>query len=168
MPLSLNWTFSTFDILHVLRVHRRTFFSYFILRFFTFRKWIIHSLISAHPQIMRTSFFFALLSIYRFSSGDLTQDIDDGASDPGTSVGRPQPAPLQQQPMPGGPPNVPPPNPPGMMKFNLTRKSWFSLISLSLCLTGDLSIVVNKLLMIISLHIITSNKSLLCCRVIVN
>lgn len=81
---------------------------------------------------MRTSFFFVLFSIYRFSSGDLTQDIDDGASDPGTSVGRPQPAPLQQQPMPGGPPNVPPPNPPGMMKFNLTRKSWFSLISLSL------------------------------------
>lgn len=62
----------------------------------------------------------ALISIYRFSSGDLTQECDDGASDPGTSTstGRTIPPPLQQQPMPGGPPNIPPPNPPGKAEFN--------------------------------------------------
>lgn len=62
-----------------------------------------------------------LLSIYRFSSGDLTQEFDDGASDPGASTGIPTP-PLQQQPMPGGPPGIPPPNPPGTVKFNLQYK----------------------------------------------
>jgi synapsin len=55
-----------------------------------------------------------LVSIYRFSSGDLTQECDDGASDPGTSTGRTIPPPLQQQPLPGGPPNIPAPNPPGI------------------------------------------------------
>lgn len=55
-------------------------------------------------------------SVYRFSSGDLSQDCDEVEQQQQQQqqgdapvAARPIPPPLQTQPMPGGPPNIPPP-----------------------------------------------------------
>ncbi|EDS39023.1 synapsin [Culex quinquefasciatus] len=48
----------------------------------------------------------------RFSSGDLSSECEDVDPKDLPPAARPQP-PLQQQPMPGGPPNIPPPPAPG-------------------------------------------------------
>ena len=58
----------------------------------------------------------------RFSSGDLSSECDDvdPNADPSAVPGTSKPPPLQSQPMPGGPPNIPPP--PGNNK-------WTNLIS---------------------------------------
>lgn len=56
------------------------------------------------------------ISIFRFSSGDLSSECDEGDLNDPTAVTQP---PLQQQPLPqpsntvGGPPNIPPPPAPG-------------------------------------------------------
>jgi hypothetical protein len=52
----------------------------------------------------------------RFSSGDLSSECDD--VDPSELPPAARPV-LQQQPMPGGPPNIPPPPAPGKGNFQL-------------------------------------------------
>lgn len=65
-------------------------------------------------QIPWESFEFCF-SVNRFSSGDLSAEVDDVESQSGEAPAgsRPIPPPLQTQPMPGGPPNIPPP--PGLL-----------------------------------------------------
>lgn len=97
--------------------------------------WIFNE-VTLHHQLhnFHLSFFYKILSwlresfeccfsICRFSSGDLTAESEDVESQQGelpagttAAVGRPIPPPLQQQPMPGGPPNIPPP--PGLYLWN--------------------------------------------------
>jgi hypothetical protein len=80
---------------------------------------------------MNNVLFFSSSILDRFSSGDLSSECDDvdpnelppaarpagqaGPAGPAGPAG--QPAPLQQQPMPGGPPNIPPP--PGLFSKKL-------------------------------------------------
>lgn len=63
------------------------------------------------------------LSIFRFSSGDLSSECDDVDPNDPSATGRA--APLQQQPMPnasGGPPNMPPPPAPARVAGLLLRQ----------------------------------------------
>ena len=68
-----------------------------------------------------------LFSFCRFSSGDLTAESDDVESQQGegdsSASGKSIPPPLQQQPMPGGPPNIPPPL--GLLPFSKASKLTF-------------------------------------------
>jgi hypothetical protein len=70
--------------------------------------WIFSFISRWHAKTPRI--IWVVFSINRFSSGDLSTECDDvEQSGEAQAAGKPIPPPLQTQPMPGGPPNIPPP-----------------------------------------------------------